>query len=192
MSCIGHKQNTYSHGALFRIFHSRTLHNWKNGIHEKALKTQGQISKKRRVGKNYSCDKARQFPALWGISCLDYLEKLSIDNKYINKPVRRFIHYARCVFKLRCYEEKNWEERLFMNLRIGISVSASALASALPSALQKKNFFKKNGTLLCLVVRYQHTLLQIFISLRFPIHPSRGVYWCSRKKTFEILEALVH
>ena len=36
------------------------------------------------------------------------------------------------------------------------------------------------------------TLLQILISLRFPIHPSKGVHWCSRKRLFELSEASVH
>ena len=36
------------------------------------------------------------------------------------------------------------------------------------------------------------TLLQILISLRFPIHPSKGVNWCSRKRLFEHSEASVH
>ena len=33
------------------------------------------------------------------------------------------------------------------------------------------------------------TLLQILISLRFPIHPFKGGLWCSRKKLFEHSEA---
>ena len=36
------------------------------------------------------------------------------------------------------------------------------------------------------------TLLQILISLRFPIHPSKGVHWCSRKRLFEHSQASVH
>ena len=36
------------------------------------------------------------------------------------------------------------------------------------------------------------TLLQILISLRFPIHPSKGVHWCSRKRLFELSEVSVH
>ena len=35
------------------------------------------------------------------------------------------------------------------------------------------------------------TLLQILSSLRFPIHPVKGVHWCSRKKLFEHSEASV-
>ena len=35
-------------------------------------------------------------------------------------------------------------------------------------------------------------LLQILISLRFPIKPPKGVNWCSRKKLFEFSEAYVH
>ena len=36
------------------------------------------------------------------------------------------------------------------------------------------------------------TLLQILISLRFPIHPSKGVHWCSRKRLFELPKTSVH
>ena len=48
--------------------------------------------------------------------------------------------------------------------------------------------------MLFLVLSYgiSTTLLQILISLRFPIHPLKGVYWCSRKRLFEHSEASVH
>ena len=36
------------------------------------------------------------------------------------------------------------------------------------------------------------TLLQVLSSLRFHIHPLKGVHWCSRKKLFELSEASVH
>ena len=36
------------------------------------------------------------------------------------------------------------------------------------------------------------TLLQILISLRFPIHPFKGVHWCSRKRLFEHSEVSLH
>ena len=36
------------------------------------------------------------------------------------------------------------------------------------------------------------TLLQILISLRFPIHSSKGVHWCYTKRRFELSEAFVH
>ena len=32
------------------------------------------------------------------------------------------------------------------------------------------------------------TLLQILISLRFPIHPFKGVHWCSKKRLLNIRE----
>ena len=35
------------------------------------------------------------------------------------------------------------------------------------------------------------TLLQIHISLRFPTHPFKSVYWCSRKSLFGLSEASV-
>ena len=36
------------------------------------------------------------------------------------------------------------------------------------------------------------TLLQMLIFLQFPIHPSKGVHWYSRKSQFELSEASVH
>ena len=36
------------------------------------------------------------------------------------------------------------------------------------------------------------TLLQTLISLRFPIHSSKGVHWCYTKRRFELSEAFVH
>ena len=48
--------------------------------------------------------------------------------------------------------------------------------------------------MLFLVLSYgiSTTLLQILISLRFPIHPFKGVHWCSRKRPFEHSEASFH
>ena len=48
--------------------------------------------------------------------------------------------------------------------------------------------------MLFLVLSYvtSTTLLQILISLRFPIYPFKGVHWCSRKRLFEHSEASVH
>ena len=48
--------------------------------------------------------------------------------------------------------------------------------------------------MLFLVLSYgiSTTLLQIRISLRFPIHPFKGIHWCSRKRLFEHSEASVH
>ena len=45
-----------------------------------------------------------------------------------------------------------------------------------------------------LMLRYgvSTTLLQILISLRFPIHPSKGVHWCSRKRLSELSKVSVH
>ena len=34
------------------------------------------------------------------------------------------------------------------------------------------------------------TLLQMLIFLRFPIHLSKGVHWCSRKRLFELSKHL--
>ena len=48
--------------------------------------------------------------------------------------------------------------------------------------------------MLFLVLSYgtSTTLLQILICLRFPIHPFKGVHWCSRKRLFEHSEASVY
>ena len=48
--------------------------------------------------------------------------------------------------------------------------------------------------MLYLVLSYgiSTALLQTLISLRFPIHPLKGVYWYSRKRLFEHSEASVH
>ena len=70
-----------------------------------------------------------------------------------------------------------------------LSWHLSASASSLASALQKiyfrlQNFFLKNRIFmffLLLSCGISTTLLQILISLRFPIHPFKGVHWCSRK-----------
>ena len=56
-------------------------------------------------------------------------------------------------------------------------------------------FFLKNRIfMLFLVLSYgiNTTLLQILISLGFPIHPLKDVYWCSRKRLFEHSEVSVH
>ena len=36
------------------------------------------------------------------------------------------------------------------------------------------------------------TLLQILISLRFPVHTFKGIHWCFEKRLFELSEASVH
>ena len=48
--------------------------------------------------------------------------------------------------------------------------------------------------MLFLVLSYgiSTTLLQILISLRFPIHSFKGIHWCSRNRLFENSEAFVH
>ena len=97
-----------------------------------------------------------------------------------------------------------WRHRIlqwsFGNLAIDITPSASSLESALASALQKnylylqKLFWKSRIFMLFLVLTYgiSTTLLQMVISLRFPIHPFKGVHWCSRKRIFEFSEASTH
>ena len=65
------------------------------------LKAHRQISKKRCFKKYCSCDQACQVSALYGTPRRSYLENLTIDDKFINKRVRLFIHQT--MFR----EEKN-------------------------------------------------------------------------------------
>ena len=92
--------------------------------------------------------------------------------------------------------QKEFLSRPLGNFGIGISASALSLASALQKMyFCLQNFFKKNRIFMFfLVLSYGMgiTLLQILISLRFPIHPFKGVHWCSRKRLFEHSEASVH
>ena len=64
-------------------------------------------------------------------------------------------------------------ERPFENLGISISASVLSLKSVLASAF--------HVSFLVLSYCISTTLLQILISLRFSIHISKGVHWCSRK-----------
>ena len=93
-------------------------------------------------------------------------------------------------------QPKVFLSRPFGNLGIGILASATSLASALQKMyFCLQNFFKKNRIfMLFLVLSYgiTTTLLQILISLRFPIHRVKGVHWCSRKRLFEHSEAFIH
>ena len=61
-----------------------------------SLKAHRQISEKRCFRKYCSCDQACQFSALQGTPWRSYLEKLTIDDKFINKRVRLFIHQTTC------------------------------------------------------------------------------------------------
>ena len=54
-------------------------------------------SKKQRLKKYCSRDKACQLSALWGIFWWIYLEKLIIGDKYINKRVQLYTHQTMCV-----------------------------------------------------------------------------------------------
>ena len=83
-------------------------------------------------------------------------------------------------------------EAIYGNLGIGILASASPLQE---NCFCIQNFFLLNRMfILFLVLSYgiSTTLLQILFSLRFPIHPLKDVYSCSRKRLFEHLEASVH
>ena len=61
-----------------------------------SLKAHRQISIKRCFEKHCSCDQACQFSALYGTAWRNYLENLAIDDKFINKRVRLFIHQTMC------------------------------------------------------------------------------------------------
>ena len=84
---------------------------------------------------------------------------------------------------------------------IAISALASSLESTLALALQENYFafrilfFKKSRiSMFFPVLSYgiNTTLLQMLIFLRFPVRPSKGAHWCSRKRKFELSEASVH
>ena len=79
------------------------------------------------------------------------------------------------------------KEQAFENLRIDISASPSALALTFQILFLLYDcflfFFKcKICFFLYLIIRNRYILLQLLITLLFPIHLSRGFYWCSRKK----------
>ena len=94
--------------------------------------------------------------------------------------------------------------RPFGNLETGISALASPLESALALTLQKnyfcvQNFFflvfwKNEIFMFVYMLSYgiSTTLLQIIISLRFPVHKFQGIHWCFEKRLFELSEASVH
>ena len=64
------------------------------------------MSEKGYFEKYCSCDKACQFSALQGTPRRSYLENLTIDNKFINKRVRLFIHQT-CVQNV--LSRKRWD-----------------------------------------------------------------------------------
>ena len=103
------------------------------------------------------------------------MEKFSF-NSFIRKqpPKGVFIEAIR----------KSWHRHLSISIVIGIGFV---------SALQKSNLcfiFFLNGTFLFFPsLSYGHTLR--LISLRFSIHPSKGVYWSSRKRQFQLSEASI-
>ena len=73
--------------------------------------------------------------------------------------------------------------------RVGIDIGI-AKSLYLPSEI----FFKNRIFMSLLVLNYgiNTTLLKIPISRPFPIHESKGVHWCSRKRQFELSEASIH
>ena len=88
--------------------------------------------------------------------------------------------------------QKVFLSRSFGNLNICISASASSLKLEF---FAFRIFFEKIRIFMFfLVLSYgiSATLLQILISLSFPIHPSNSGHWCSGKRLFEVLEASVH
>ena len=91
--------------------------------------------------------------------------------------------------------QKVFLSRPFGNLCIGISTLTSSLELAL--ALQKNCFclhnFLNRIFMFFFVVTYGigTTLLQILISLRFPIHVSKSIDWSSKKRQFGSICPLV-
>ena len=95
---------------------------------------------------------------------------------------------------------KSWHRHLNISIVTGIGIGIGTAKNLfLPSEI----FFKKQNTMFFLVLSYSKvrnflgysvstTLLQILISLRFPIHPFKGVHWCSRKRLFKHSKASVY
>ena len=81
----------------------------------------------------------------------------------------------------------SWHRHLSISIVIGIGIGKKCIFAF-------RIFFKKIEYLVFFVLSYgvNTTLLQIRISLRFPIHPFKDVHWCSRKRIFEHSEASVH
>ena len=74
--------------------------------------------------------------------------------------------------------QKMFLSRLFGNLLIGISTSASPLQK-IWFCLQKL-FFENRIYMVFLVL--SHGISTTLLQIRFPFHPSKGVHWCSRKR----------
>ena len=93
--------------------------------------------------------------------------------------------------------QKVFLSRPFGNLGIGIWTLTSSLELALASALQKNCFCLQNFLnrifMFFFVLTYgiRTTLLQILISLRFPIHVSKSIDWSSKKRQFGSICPLV-
>ena len=61
------------------------------------LKAYWQISKKRCFERCCSCDQTCQFSVSWGTPWRSYFKNLTIDDKFMNKRVRLFIHQKMCL-----------------------------------------------------------------------------------------------
>ena len=90
--------------------------------------------------------------------------------------------------------EAIWKSRhrhLSISIVIGIGIDIGIAKNLFLSS----DFSLKNRILMFFLVLSYHlstTLLQVLISLQFPIRSSRGVHWCSRKRQFEVSEASIH
>ena len=74
-------------------------------------------------------------------------------------------------------------------IRIGISIGiANKLFLPSEIVLKKQNIY----VFPCASLGHQYYFLEIIISLRFPIHPSKDLRRSSRKKLFKFSEAFVH
>ena len=116
--------------------------------------------------------------------------------KFFNVSAWKFFHSIQISGS---NHQKVFLSRLFGNLETGISALASPLESVLASTLQKnyfcvQNFFflvfwKNEIFMFVYMLSYgiSTTLLQILISLRFPVHKFQGIHWC-----FELSEVSVH
>ena len=61
---------------------------------------------------------------------------------------------------------------------LGINIGIATSLFLTPEIFLK---FASQYSLLCLVIQHQHHFAIITHSLRFPLHPFRGIHWCSRK-----------
>ena len=74
-------------------------------------------------------------------------------------------------------------------IRIGISIGIAKKIFLFSEIVLKK---EKIYAFSCTELWFQYHFDTNSYFLRFPIHPSTGVHWCSRKRLFEFSEASDH